>query len=56
MIVISGYTRNTKYEEEIKDLERGLKKYKISYKFYAYSDRGTWVRNTMEKAVITRIS
>ena len=54
MIVISGYTINTKYEEEIKDLESGLKKYKIPYKFYPYKDRGTWVRNTMEKAVIVQ--
>ena len=54
MIVISGYTRNTKYEEEIKCLERGLKKWKIPYKFYPYNDRGTWVRNTMVKAEIVQ--
>ena len=54
MIVISGYTRNTKYEEEIKCLEKGLKKWKIPYKFYPYNDRGTWVRNTMVKAEIVQ--
>ena len=49
-IVISGYTINTPYEESIKDLEYGLKKYNIPYKFYGYKSRGEWVNNTMVKA------
>mgnify|MGYP000733920350 FL=1 len=31
MIVISGYTFNTDYEQEVKDLESDLKKYKKGF-------------------------
>ena len=54
MIVISGYTVNTKYEEEVKDLEGGLKKYNVPYKLYPYESRGTWRRNTMVKAELSQ--
>ena len=50
--IISGYTINTKYEEEIKDLESDLKRYNLDYKFYPYESKGSWVKNTLEKSKI----
>lgn len=50
--VISGYTFATPYEQEIKDLEAGLKRFGIPYKFYGYHSTGDWTRNTMQKANI----
>jgi len=50
MIVISGYTINTDYEEVVKDLESDLKKYNLPYKLYSYESRGDWTKNTMVKA------
>ena len=36
MIVISGHTFNTDYEQEVKDLESDLKRYKLPYKIYGH--------------------
>ncbi len=49
-IIISGYTYNTIYEKEIKDLESDLKRFNLPYKLYGYTDRGEWTKNTMVKA------
>ena len=50
MIVISGYTLNTDYEQEVKDLESDLKRFNLPYKLYGYESRGDWTKNTMVKA------
>ncbi len=49
-MIISGYTINTDYEQEVKDLESDLKRFNLPYKLYAYESRGDWVKNTMVKA------
>lgn len=50
MIIISGYTFNTPYEEEVKDLENDLKRFNLPYRLYGYESRGNWTKNTMVKA------
>lgn len=50
MIIISGYTINTDYEQEVKDLESDLKRFNLPYKLYGYESRGDWTKNTMVKA------
>lgn len=50
MIIISGYTINTDYEQEVKDLETDLKRFNLPYKLYGYESRGDWTKNTMVKA------
>jgi hypothetical protein len=50
MIIISGYTFNTPYEEEVKDLEADLKRFNLPYWLYGYESRGNWTKNTMVKA------
>ena len=51
-IIISAYTVNTAYEEEVKDLEECCKKFKYNYKLYPYESTGDWVLNTMQKPKI----
>ncbi len=53
-IIISGYTRDTAYEEEIKDLESDLKRLDLPHRFYGYDDRGDWTKNTMVKAELVQ--
>jgi len=50
MKIISGYTINTDYEEEVKDLESDLKRFDLPYKLYGYESQGDWTKNTMVKA------
>jgi hypothetical protein len=54
MIVISGYTYNTAYEDEVKDLEADLKRFNLPYKLYGYKSRGDWTKNTMVKAELVQ--
>jgi hypothetical protein len=49
-MIISGYTINTDYEQEVKDLESDLKRFNLDYKLYGYESRGDWTKNTMVKA------
>lgn len=49
-MIISGYTINTAYEHEVKDLESDLKRFNLPYKLYGYESRGDWTKNTMVKA------
>lgn len=49
-MIISGYTINTDYEQEVKDLESDLKRFNLAYKLYGYESRGDWTKNTMVKA------
>lgn len=49
-MIISGYTINTDYEQEVKDLESDLKRFNLDYKLYSYESRGDWTKNTMVKA------
>ena len=44
------YTPNTPYEEEIKNLQKSCKRFKLNYKFYAIENRGDWIKNTQQKA------
>jgi Nucleotide-diphospho-sugar transferase len=50
--IISGYTINTPYEQEIKDLEQGLNKFNLPYTFYPYNNTGSWVKNTLVKPTL----
>jgi len=54
MIIISGYTLNTDYEQEVKDLENDLKRFNLPYKLYGYASRGDWTKNTMVKAELVK--
>ena len=56
MIIISGYTLNTDYEEEVKDLVASLKKYNLPHKIYPYESRGNWTKNTMVKAELIQLA
>ena len=49
-MIISGYTINTDYEQEVKDLESDLKRFNLDYKLDGYESRGDWTKNTMVKA------
>jgi len=53
-MIISGYTINTDYEQEIKDLESDLKRFNLPYKLYGYESRGDWTKNTMVKAELVQ--
>ncbi len=53
-MIISGYTINTDYEEEVKDLESDLKRFNLPYKLYSYESRGDWTKNTMVKAELVQ--
>ena len=52
--VISMYTPNTPYEEEIKELQKSCEKFKLRYKFYAIENSGDWVKNTQQKANVIK--
>jgi hypothetical protein len=56
VIIISGYTLNTDYEDEVKDLVASLKKYGLPHKIYPYESRGSWTKNTMVKAHIIQLA
>jgi len=53
-MIISGYTINTDYEEEVKDLESDLKRFNLPYKLYSYESRGDWTKNTMVKSELVQ--
>jgi hypothetical protein len=53
-MIISGYTINTDYEQEVKDLESDLKRFNLPYKLYGYESRGDWTKNTMVKAELVQ--
>ena len=48
--VISFYTVNTGYEQEIKKLESSLKRFKLPYHFFSYKPVGTWRKNLNYKS------
>ena len=52
--VISYYTKNTPYEEEIKILEESLKKFGIKYQFYDVLNQGSWQANICLKPEIVK--
>ena len=49
-IVISMYTPNTPYEEEIEELRKSCNRFNLKNKFYAIKNLGDWVKNTQQKA------
>ena len=49
-IIVSMYTPNTPYEEEIKDLERCCNNFNLDYKFYPIHNTGDWTKNTQQKS------
>lgn len=48
-IVVAYYTRNTEYEEEIKNLVFSLEKFNLPYHIQAIQDLGSWAKNTNYK-------
>ena len=44
-IVISAYTYDTPYEDEIKVLEKSLRKFDVPYRFFPYKSQGSWWEN-----------
>ncbi len=50
--VISMYTKNTPYEEEIKELGHSCDQFKVDYKFYPIVNLKDWVKNTQQKATV----
>lgn len=51
--IISGYTKNTPYEQEIQTLIDSLKKYGITnYEIIPYDNLGTWTKNCQYKSKI----
>ena len=48
-IIVSAYTVNTAYENEVKDLEESINKFGYEYKLYPYESKKDWVLNTMQK-------
>jgi hypothetical protein len=52
--VVSGYTQNTPYEQEVDTLVSSLRKFDISFKLYPYASQGNWIRNTQYKATIIK--
>jgi hypothetical protein len=49
-IVVSFYTKDTGYEEEIKNLEESLNKYNLSYSIAGIENQGSWLKNIHYKA------
>jgi hypothetical protein len=49
-IIISCYTKNTLYEEEIKDLARSCKNLNLEFSFVGYKSLGSWEKNCCFKA------
>jgi len=52
--MISGYTKDTPYQDEIEQLREGLERFGLRYKFYGYDCTGDWTKNTMYKAKIVK--
>lgn len=50
--IISMYTKNTPYEEEIKELGHSCNKFEMDYKFYPIVNLKDWVKNTQQKAEV----
>lgn len=44
-VIISYYTLNTPYAIEIEGLRKSLEKFKLPYKIYPVSSRGSWIKN-----------
>ncbi len=50
--IISMYTPDTPYEEEIKDLGKSCHQFGLESKFYPIKNLKDWVRNTQQKASV----
>lgn len=53
-LVVSCFTMNTQYEQEVKNLEESLKEFKLSYYIEGYDSLGSWLRNIQYKANFIR--
>ena len=51
-MVISAYTINTPYEDEVKVLESTLLEHNVPYKLYPYESQGDWETNCLQKGRI----
>jgi len=49
-IIVSAYTSNTPYEQEVKRLEKNIIKFNLPYKLHPYKSTGDWSKNTHIKA------
>lgn len=53
-IVVSYYTKDTGYQEEIKNLIESMEKFKIEYDIEGNENRGSWHLNTHYKSIFIR--
>lgn len=45
MLIVSFYTKNTPYEQEINNLKKSCEQFGLKYHFEGYQGRGNWVLN-----------
>ena len=48
-LIISAYTENTPYEQEVKNLKKSLDNLDLKYMIYPLKNRGSWVKNCAQK-------
>jgi hypothetical protein len=53
-VVVSMYTLNTPYEQEVENLRASLVKFKVQHKIYPIENTGSWAKNCQQKAVVIR--
>ncbi len=53
-VVVSMYTVNTPYEQEVKNLRKSLEKFKVKHKIYPIKNTGSWAKNCQQKALVIR--
>lgn len=49
-VIVSAFTQNTPYEQEVIKLKNSFKKFNIPNKIYPYINQGTWEKNCQMKA------
>jgi len=49
MIIISYYTKNTPYEQEVQKLKSSLQKFNLIYNIFCVENLGSWIRNVQQK-------
>ena len=49
--IISMYTRNTPYEEEVVHLRQSLEQFEVPHTIYPIESKGNWEKNCQQKAI-----
>lgn len=54
-LIVTGYSINTPYEEEVKKFIDSLNDHHITnYKVYPFDSKGSWAKNCQQKAIILK--